>query len=313
MTDTRLPDRWLTDRRIQRLTDRAYRAFFNALMWSVANRTDGIIEPEDLALIPGFTPCVEDELVAAGVWIERNEGWLIADFGGTQTTRAEHQLLEHMRTKAREKKARQRAVAAGVGTVPGDGPIGTVPGDRNRDQTGQDRTGEVRSTSSVTNQGNQESLRNLGTELARPRDHMNRPSMSITAQVSGASERAPEPPPRDHHVSQRARDLVKAGLTDRLWRVREVRAGLELHVDRALDNGTDVADIAKTLSAWKGKKAAGEEIYPGHFPHLLSGVIAEQDATPQDIRNGRPMATSDRNFLASQALKRQSPTRKELT
>jgi hypothetical protein len=110
MTDTRLPDRWLTDRRIQRLTDRAYRCFFNALMWSVANRSDGVIEPDDLDLIPGFDSDTIDELVMAGVWVERHHGgWLIADFFDTQTSAAEHEALSAARKSKRESQARWRA------------------------------------------------------------------------------------------------------------------------------------------------------------------------------------------------------------
>ena len=40
MTDARLPERWLNDRRLQRHSADHYRAFVNALLWSVANRTD---------------------------------------------------------------------------------------------------------------------------------------------------------------------------------------------------------------------------------------------------------------------------------
>jgi hypothetical protein len=100
-------------------------------MWSVENRTDGVIEPEDLGLIPGFTRCTEDELVAAGLWTQIERRWLISEFSSTQTTRAEHEILERARTREREKKARQRAArAADDGFVPRDIPPGSVPGDR---------------------------------------------------------------------------------------------------------------------------------------------------------------------------------------
>ncbi len=54
MTDARIPDRWLSDRRLQRLSDVHFRAFITSLVWSVSNRTNGVIEPEDLRLIPNF-------------------------------------------------------------------------------------------------------------------------------------------------------------------------------------------------------------------------------------------------------------------
>ena len=41
MTDARMPERWLSDRRLLRLSDAAYRLHLTGLLWSVANRTDG--------------------------------------------------------------------------------------------------------------------------------------------------------------------------------------------------------------------------------------------------------------------------------
>ena len=51
MTDAPFPDRWLSDKRIQRLSDSHFRAFVTSLSWAASNRTDGVIEPEDVALI----------------------------------------------------------------------------------------------------------------------------------------------------------------------------------------------------------------------------------------------------------------------
>jgi len=45
-TDARVPDRWLSDRRLQRLSDAHFRAFITSLVWSVSNRTKRVIEPE---------------------------------------------------------------------------------------------------------------------------------------------------------------------------------------------------------------------------------------------------------------------------
>jgi hypothetical protein len=50
--DARYPERWLNDRRINRLTDQAYRLFVCSLAWCVSNRTDGILEAADLLTIP---------------------------------------------------------------------------------------------------------------------------------------------------------------------------------------------------------------------------------------------------------------------
>jgi hypothetical protein len=132
MVDTRFPVEWLLDRRIQQLSDADHRAFVNAFMWSVANRTDGRVACADLALIPGMSDSAA-ALVAAGLWAVVDEtGWLITDFESTQTSRAEHEMLERARRKEREKKARQRAKVAqqepGQNPVQGDSPEGRPRG-----------------------------------------------------------------------------------------------------------------------------------------------------------------------------------------
>lgn len=105
MTDARFPDKWLTDRRLLRLSDRAFRLFANALMWTVSNRTDGVIEAEDLPLIPGYAMGIEDELARAGLWVEYRQGWLIADYKTTQTSRDELRALDRARHANRNRQA----------------------------------------------------------------------------------------------------------------------------------------------------------------------------------------------------------------
>jgi hypothetical protein len=122
MTDARLPERWLNDRRLQRLSAEHYRTFTNSLLWSVANRTDGRIEREDVALVPHWSAHAAQALVDARLFTPDRDGWLIADYAATQTSRSELETLENIRARDREKKARKRAAAAGVtGECPGDG------------------------------------------------------------------------------------------------------------------------------------------------------------------------------------------------
>jgi hypothetical protein len=131
MVDARFPVDWLLDRRIQQLSDADHRAFVNALVWSVANRTDGWVGRVDLPLIPRMSDSGPDAFVAAALWAVADEtGWLIVDFERTQTSRAEHETLERARRKEREKKARQRAKVAQQepGPVPGDSPGGSPGG-----------------------------------------------------------------------------------------------------------------------------------------------------------------------------------------
>src|SRR3954452_6765581 len=138
MTDARLPERWLNDRRIVRLTDGAFRTFTTSLLSSVANRTDGVIDTDDLDLVHGASSRHVPELVTAGLYAPHGSVHLIADFAATPTSRDELLLLENNRRQQREKKARQRArkaETASPGTSPGTGSPGTAP----RDNAGQDR------------------------------------------------------------------------------------------------------------------------------------------------------------------------------
>jgi hypothetical protein len=140
----------LSDRRLQRLSNGHFRAFVTSLVWSVNNRTDGVIEPEDLNLIPNFAKDSVKTFLGSGLWAPREaagRGWLITDFETTQTTSAQLRHLDQKRAKEREKKARQRA----AGKADADGSTGTdavVPGDIRGDVppdcTGQDRTGQDR-------------------------------------------------------------------------------------------------------------------------------------------------------------------------
>lgn len=106
--DARFPERWLSDRRIMRLSSSAFRSFVCALAWSVSNRTDGEIDSDDVALIPGLVPVDVAELLSAGLLDALDGGWQIVDFGATQTSADEVARLERIRAAERRKKAAQR-------------------------------------------------------------------------------------------------------------------------------------------------------------------------------------------------------------
>lgn len=134
MTDARIPERYLSDRRVLRLSDRGFRVYVLALTWSVANRSDGVIEDDDIVLMPGnFAAGDMTEIVTAGLAKQQGARYLLLDFEDTQTMSRELQVLENVRRRERLKKARQRAAAAGKGaddegTVPGDTHGGSSPG-----------------------------------------------------------------------------------------------------------------------------------------------------------------------------------------
>lgn len=134
MTDARLPERYLSDRRILRLSASEFRSYTMALLWTVANRTDGFVEPDDLPLIAGFEPQDASALQLAGLWLTEGTGWRLADFAATQTSAHELELLENSRRREREKKGRQRARGQAdkndeetAAAVPRDSPGGGIP------------------------------------------------------------------------------------------------------------------------------------------------------------------------------------------
>ena len=139
MSDLRFPGRWLNDRRIMTLTGDDFKAFVTAGTWMVENRTDGYITPDDLDFIPRFNRTSVAHLVKAGLWTEDGDGWVMNEFIGTQTSKAEFDVLDNARRRDREKKARQRAAKDVPGDGPGDGSGGRPAG---LHRTGQARTGK---------------------------------------------------------------------------------------------------------------------------------------------------------------------------
>src|ERR1700744_4491716 len=109
MTDARHPERWLNDRRIQQLSSDAFFAFSNALLWSVSNRTDGVIKFAELELIPRCKPDHADELAEAGLLKRRRDGWLIADYSSTQRSRKQLESDDEYRERERERVRQLRA------------------------------------------------------------------------------------------------------------------------------------------------------------------------------------------------------------
>lgn len=159
MTDLRVPERYLNDRRVMRLTPIDFTSFVMASLWSVSNRTDGQVEADDLPLIPMFNDASIRILVEKGLWIDTSDGWEISDYATTQTSKHDLEVLENARRADREKKARQRAEARAAKTFTGptfspdprDSPRDTSPGGHRTGQAGKDEenwyvnnaTGEV--------------------------------------------------------------------------------------------------------------------------------------------------------------------------
>lgn len=157
MTDARLPDRWLLDRRFHRLDDRSFRSYVMALLWAVLNETDGVINDDDLALIPKFAREAIPALLMADLWEVRDDtdgiGWRIGDFATTQTSKDDLEVLRNARAAGARKKKRQRqrqkpeSTGTSRGRVPRDMSPGTAQA-----RTGQARTGETPGETGVPSQ-----------------------------------------------------------------------------------------------------------------------------------------------------------------
>ncbi|MWV74719.1 hypothetical protein [Rathayibacter rathayi] len=152
MVDVRLPERWLNDRRILLLGAEDFRTYVIALMWAVANRTDGSVTREDLALMPRVSDGSVQRFTDLGLWTPDGQGWLIDDFSTTQTSKHDLEVLENARRRDREKKQRQRSSSSSggestcpsFGTVPGDVPGDVSQGhDRQAGKAGKEKTGST--------------------------------------------------------------------------------------------------------------------------------------------------------------------------
>ncbi|MDI3241643.1 hypothetical protein QK292_08720 [Arthrobacter sp. AL08] len=164
MTDVRLPERWLNDRRIRKLSADELRTFVFGLLWVVGNRTDGDIDAADLELIPDAGPGHAVRLVDLELWSKTKTGWRIVDFELTQTSRGQ---LEGLELRKRQDADRQRAkrdrdrddedavppgpdaVGARDGHAPESRDVTPDPSrdgsrDESRDDIGKERTGKDR-------------------------------------------------------------------------------------------------------------------------------------------------------------------------
>ncbi len=111
MTDTRLPEAWLTDPVLDALSSDAIRVFFFGLMWSNTNGTDGVIPERVLRLLHPDgkrQDCVE-ELVAARLWrVQQSAGtYRVVGFLDHQTSAAEMEAKRKL-NRERQRQFRQR-------------------------------------------------------------------------------------------------------------------------------------------------------------------------------------------------------------
>lgn len=107
MTDTRLPEHFLTAPTLDGLSSDAFRVYVNGLMWSVTHGTDGLLPERSLRFLhpEGKRPELAAELVATGLWERDDAGHHVRDFLDFQTPAEQ---VERARAFTRERKRRQR-------------------------------------------------------------------------------------------------------------------------------------------------------------------------------------------------------------
>jgi hypothetical protein len=113
VTDARLPSHWLIDQRFDDLTPDEFHLYAAALMWSVSNRTEGVVPGQRLDRLPWRPDArCSARLEAVGLWRRTGDDWLILDFGKTQTSAKQLDQAERARKIDRERKSAKRVADA---------------------------------------------------------------------------------------------------------------------------------------------------------------------------------------------------------
>lgn len=143
VTDTRLPDHWLLNPTLDKLSDGAWRVLTRALMWCNQQGTDGEIESLYMRyLYPFDDPSAYlEELVEIG-WLERTEkGFLIPDWEGKgQATAAQvNTWRQNARLRQQRSREKKRVSQSQVVTSEVTRDVGQ---EQEQDRTGQDYYGK---------------------------------------------------------------------------------------------------------------------------------------------------------------------------
>jgi hypothetical protein len=144
MTNANLPGHWLTNPKIDTLSDRAWRTFTGSLMYSAEQGTDGRLpRVAHRFLHPnGFDPTIAAELVSAHLWTYDStaDEYAVADWSKSQSTAKQ---VEEFREGARERQRKARATkAASKSDVTRDEPrdVARDVDETRRDEPRQDET-----------------------------------------------------------------------------------------------------------------------------------------------------------------------------
>lgn len=158
MVSANIPEQWLSNATILRLTDRAYRHHCVLLTWSVSNRTNGFI-PADIALLQtGISEQGVGEVEAAGLLEREGDGWVLTHYNKTQSSAERiESALTNLRQSSREssRRHREKKKAQQHSTTEGDITVTSPPESKEK----QSKAGKSRSLdngSSSSDSGRQE-------------------------------------------------------------------------------------------------------------------------------------------------------------
>lgn len=138
MTDTRLPDHWLLNPKLDRLSDGAWRVLTRTLMFCNQQGTDGEIESLYLHHVyPWGNPePFLQELINIG-WLQKNEnGYSVPDWEGKGQATAAQVAAWRESARIRQRRSRERKQTPQSQVVSGD-VTRDVGQEQDRNRTGQ--------------------------------------------------------------------------------------------------------------------------------------------------------------------------------
>ena len=140
MTDARLPDTWLLNPTLDKLSHEAWRFFTRALMYCNQQGTDGEIETLYLRYVWPYGDPSEQllELMESGWLVETEKGFLIPDWVAKGQSLASEVEANKENNRLRQKRSREKKRVSENRSVTRD-----VTRDVGQDRRGQDTTGEA--------------------------------------------------------------------------------------------------------------------------------------------------------------------------
>ena len=139
MTDARLPDTWLLNPTLDKLSHEAWRFLTRALMYCNQQGTDGEIESLYLRYVWPYGDPSEHllELIETGWLVETENGFLIPDWAAKGQSLASEVEARRENNRLRQKNLRQKKGTSQNRSVTRD-----VTRDVGQERAGQDTTGQ---------------------------------------------------------------------------------------------------------------------------------------------------------------------------